>query len=199
VAPFITAELWDTVAAVVQRKSVDSIVNARYPQAQLEKVDPAADAWVARLKAVVAEIRRLRSEMNLPAGERVPLLTQGDEAFVQSAAPLLKALARLAEVRALPDAAAFAAATQAAPVAMNGELRLALHVSIDIAAEQARLGKEITRLAGEIVKADAKLANESFVARAKPAVVDQERARLADFKQTLARLEDQLARLSASA
>jgi valyl-tRNA synthetase len=199
VAPFITAELWDTVAAVVQRKTVASIVNARYPQAQLEKVDPAADAWVARLKAVVAEIRRLRSEMNLPAGERVPLLTQGDDAFVQSAAPLLKALARLAEVRALPDGAAFATATQAAPVAMNGDLRLALHVTIDVAAEQARLGKEITRLAGEIVKADAKLANESFVARAKPAVVEQERARLGDFKQTLARLEDQLARLSASA
>jgi valyl-tRNA synthetase len=198
VAPFITAELWDTVAAVVQRKSVGSIVNAKYPQAQLEKIDPAADAWVARLKAVVAETRRLRSEMNLPAGERVPLLTQGDEAFVQSAAPLLKALARLIEVKALADGTAFAAATQAAPVAMNGELRLALHVTIDVAAEQARLGKEIDRLDGEIVKAAAKLANESFVARAKPAVVEQERARLADFRQTLSRLQDQLARLSQS-
>ncbi len=196
VAPFITAELWDTVAAAVQRKTVDSIVNARYPQAQLEKIDPAADAWVARLKAVVAETRRLRSEMNLPAGERVPLLTQGDEAFVQSATPVLKALARLADVQALPDSAAFAAATQAAPVAMNGELRLALHVTIDVAAEQARLGKEIARLEGEIVKADAKLANESFVARAKPAVVEQERARLADFRMTVLRLQDQLTRLS---
>jgi valyl-tRNA synthetase len=137
--------------------------------------------------------------MNLPASDRVPLLTQGDEAFVQSAAPLLKALARLADVQALPDSAAFAAATQAAPVAMNGDLRLALHVSIDVAAEQARLGKEIARLEGEIVRADAKLANEAFVARAKPAVVEQERARLADFKQTLARLQDQLDRLSGAA
>ena len=196
VAPFITAELWDTVAAVVQRKAVPSIVNAKYPQAQLEKIDPTADAWVARLKAVVAETRRLRSEMNLPASDRVPLLTQGDEAFVQSAAPLLKALARLADVQVLPDSAAFATATQAAPVAMNGELRLALYVTIDVAAEQARLGKEIARLEGEIVKADAKLANESFVSRAKPAVVEQERARLADFRMTLARLQDQLIRLS---
>jgi valyl-tRNA synthetase len=198
VAPFITAELWDTVATVIQRKTVDSIVSARYPQAQLEKIDPAADAWVARLKAVVAETRRLRSEMNLPASDRVPLLTQGDDAFVQSAAPLLKALARLADVQALPDSAAFAAATQAAPVAMNGELRLALHVTIDVAAEQARLGKEITRLEGEIVKANAKLANESFVSRAKPAVVVQERARLAEFRQTVSRLRDQLSRLRSS-
>jgi valyl-tRNA synthetase len=196
VAPFITAELWDTVAIVIQRKTVASIVNARYPQAQLEKIDPAADAWVARLKAVVAETRRLRSEMNLPASDRVPLLTQGDDAFVQSAAPLLKALARLSDVQSFADSAAFAAATQAAPVAMNGELRLALHVTIDVAAEQARLGKEITRLEGETVKAEAKLANESFVARAKPAVVEQERARLAEFRQTVSRLQDQLARLA---
>jgi valyl-tRNA synthetase len=134
--------------------------------------------------------------MNLPASDRVPLLTQGDEAFVRSSAPLLKALARLSDVQVLADPAAFAAATQAAPVAMNGELRLALHVEIDVAAEQARLGKEIVRLEGEVLKAQAKLANEAFVARAKPAVVEQERCRVADFLQTLSRLRDQLARLS---
>jgi valyl-tRNA synthetase len=196
ISPFITAELWGPVAAAVQRQTAATIALAPYPQAQLEKVDPEADAWMARLKAVVAETRRLRSEMNLPASERVPLLTQGDEAFVHAAAPLLKALARLADVQLLPDAAAFAAATRTAPVAMNGGLRLALHVQIDVAAEQARLGKEIARLQGEVLKAEAKLGNAAFVSRAKPAVVEQERARVADFQQVLSRLQDQLARLS---
>jgi valyl-tRNA synthetase len=195
VAPFITAELWDVVAPVAGVKKTGSIVTARYPEAQLQKVDPQADAWVARLKAVAAEVRRLRSEMGLPPGERVPLLTVGDEAFVQSAAPLLKALARLAEVQPLADEATFATATQAAPVAVNGELRLALHVQIDVEAEIARQQKEVARLTSEIAKADAKLGNESFVARAPAAVVEQERARLADFRQALARLEEQLARL----
>jgi valyl-tRNA synthetase len=200
VAPFITAELWETVAVVAGRKAAgsgDSIVTATYPQAQLDKVDPAADQWMARLKAVVAECRRLRSEMGLNPGERVPLLTLGDEAFVAAAAPLLKALARLAEVRALADEAAFAQATQAAPVAMSGDLRLALFVAIDVPAEQARLAREITRLQGEIAKADAKLGNAGFVARAPAAVVEQERARLADFRQSLARLQDQQTRLAA--
>ena len=196
VAPFITAELWDSVAPVAGMKKTDTIVTARYPQAQLEKVDPQADAWVARLKDVVAQCRRLRSEMNLPAGERVPLLTQGDEAFVRDAAPLLKALARLSDVQPLADEAAFAAATQAAPVALSGEMRLALHVAIDVAAEQARLAKEIGRLQGEIVKAEAKLANEAFVARAPAAVVAQERLRVADFRQAVGRLQDQAARLT---
>jgi valyl-tRNA synthetase len=202
VAPFITAELWQTVAVVAGRQDAGAarnIVTAAYPQAQLEKVDPVADQWMARLKAVVAECRRLRSEMGLNPGERVPLLTLGDADFVAAASPLLKALARLAEVRLLADEAAFAAATQAAPVAMAGELRLALQVVIDLAVEQARLAREIARLEGEIGKAEAKLGNAGFMARAPAAVVEQERARLTDFRQALDRLRHQRTRLAASA
>ncbi|MDE2080095.1 MAG: valine--tRNA ligase [Burkholderiales bacterium] len=198
IAPFITAELWDAVAPVAGLKQTETVVTARYPQAQLEKIDPAAERWMAQLKGVVAECRRLRSEMGLSPAERVPLLTLGDARFVESAAPLLKALARLGEVRVLSDEAAFAAATQAAPVALSGELRLALQVEIDIAAEQARLAKEIARLRGEIGKAEAKLGNAAFVDRAPEAVVAQERARLADFRLALGRLQDQQTRLAAS-
>ena len=202
IAPFITAELWDTVAVVAGRKTAGdaaTVATATYPQAQLEKVDPMADAWVAQLKAVVVESRRLRSEMGLSPGEKVPLLTLGEDAFVATATPLMQALARLSEVRVIADEAAFAAATQASPVAVSGALRLALHVQIDVAAETARLGKEITRLLGEIAKIETKLGNEAFVARAPAAVVAQDRARLADFKQAVDRLKSQQARLGPSA
>ena len=118
VAPFITAELWETVAPMAGRKGSPSIVTAPYPVAQLERVDAAADAWMARLKTVMAEIRRLRSEMGLPPGERVPLLTLGDRSFVEAATPLIQSLAKLADVQVLADEAAFATATQAAPVAV---------------------------------------------------------------------------------
>ncbi len=201
IVPFITAELWQVVAVAAGRKAADSadtIVTAAYPQAQLERVDAAADAWVAQLKAVVGTCRNLRSEMGLNPGERVPLITHGDSAFMAEATPLLKALARLAEVRVIDDEAAFAAATRAAPVAVQGQARLALHVEIDVGAETARLDKEIARLAGEIAKADAKLSNQSFVARAPAAVVEQERSRLAGFRQALDRLRDQRARLVSS-
>ena len=198
ISPFITAELWETVAPLAGRKDSSSIVTAPYPQAQLERVDPAADAWVAQLKALAAVSRNLRSEMGLSPGERVPLLTLGDAAFVEAAAPVLKALARLSEVRVLADEAAFAAATQTAPVAVSGPVRLALHVEIDVAAETARLGKEIDRLEAEIAKARAKLDNQSFVARAPAAVVQQEQARLDGFTQTLDRLRDQRDRLAPS-
>ena len=202
IAPFITAELWDTVAEVAGRKPAGgdaTIATAPYPQAQPERIDPAADAWVARLKAVAGACRVLRSEMNLSPGERVPLLVLGDAGFVEAAGPLLQALARLAEVRLFADESAFMAATAAAPVTLAGDLRLALHVEIDLAAEHQRLGKEIARLQGEIAKTQAKLANASFVQRAPAAVVEQERQRAAGFGQALSRLQDQQRRLPTSA
>ena len=201
ITPFITAELWERVAPVAGRRRADDahgIVAAPYPKAQLERVDANADAWVARLKDVVGTCRNLRSEMNLAPGERVPLNASGDNAFVAEAAPLLKALARLSDVNVLADEAAFAAATRDAPVAIAGATRLSLRIEIDAAAETARLGKEIERLAGEVAKAEAKLANERFVARAPAAVVDQERKRLAEFTATMNRLRDQRERLALS-
>ena len=199
--PFITAELWERVAPVAQRKlagAANGIVTAPYPVAQPERIDVEADAWVTQLKAVVGACRNLRSEMSLSPAERVPLLAFGEPAFFDVAAPLLKALAKLSEVKRLPDEASFAQATQNAPVAVQGNARLALEVQVDIAAEQARLAKEITRLQGEVVKAEAKLGNAGFVARAPAAVVEQERQRLAEFSQTLRRLEDQAKRLAPS-
>ena len=201
ITPFITAELWDTVAPIAGRKGAapdDSLVTARYPEADLSRIDATADAWVARLKSLVGACRNLRGEMQLSPATRVPLNTFGDAGFLNEAAPLLKALAKLSEVNVLTDEAKFLAVTSLSPVTNVGEARLALHVEIDVAAEQARIAKEIARLEGEVGKAEAKLANESFVARAKPEVVDQERRRIADFTATLARLRDQAARLALS-
>ena len=198
IAPFVTAELWDVVAVVAGRREVGddlTVATAPYPQAQPAKIDPAADAWVARLKAVVGAARQLRSEMNLPPGQRVPLLVLGDGGFVDAAAPALQALARLSQVRVLADEAAFAVATATAPVTLAGELRLALHVEVDVAAEQQRLDREIERLQAEATKAESKLGNARFVERAPAVVVAQERERLAGFIQALDRLRDQRRRL----
>ncbi|MFX1678351.1 valine--tRNA ligase [Mitsuaria sp. CC2] len=199
IAPFITEELWQTVAPIAGRKSTDYLVTAAYPVAQPERIDAQAVAWVEQLKSVVGTCRSLRGEMGLSPSDRVPLLAGGDLSFLREAAPALKVLAKLQSVELIEDETAFNTQSAMSPVLVHGAARLALKVEIDVAAEQARIAKEIARLEGEVAKARAKLDNEGFVARAPAAVVEQERQRIADFSATVVRLKDQAARLGGSA
>lgn len=163
-----------------------------YPEADRQRRDPAAMAQIATLKALVDACRSLRGEMGLSPAEKVPAMIAGDLAGsgVAGLVPYLKALARLTDV-ALVDALP----PSPAPVLVVGELRVRFDIQIDLAAERARLGKEIARLEAEIGKARGKLGNASFVERAPAAVVEQERARLAQFEGTLAKLRSDLARV----
>jgi valyl-tRNA synthetase len=194
VIPFITEELWQKVAPVAG-KSGASISIAPYPVTNPAAIDPEAEAYVGKLKALVDASRTLRGEMNVSPATRLPLYVVGDAAFMRQAAPVLQALAKLNEVKVFDDEAAWTAAAQAAPVAVVGEARLCLFMEIDVGAEKIRIGKEVARLEEQITKANAKLSNEAFVAKAPPAVIDQERKRIAEFGATLAKLKDQLARL----
>lgn len=194
IIPFITEALWQKVAPVAGLPG-PSVAVARYPQAQPAKIDEAAIAHMAKLRSVVDACRNLRGEMNVSPATRLPLYVVGDAEFMRGAAPVLQALSKLAEVKVFDDEAAWQAAAQSAPVAVVGEARLALYVEVDVAAEKARLGKEVARIEGEIAKANGKLSNEAFVAKAPPAVIEQEKKRVADFGATLQRLQTQLVRL----
>jgi valyl-tRNA synthetase len=196
--PFITEELWQKVAPVAGRAGPSVSISA-YPLSQPERIDEAAEAHVTRLKQLVDACRNLRGEMNVSPATRLPLFvlthSSAETEFWKATAPVLQALAKLNEVRLFEDEAAWSQAAQAAPVAMVGDARICLHMEIDLAAEKIRLGKEVLRLEGEIAKAQGKLSNESFVAKAPPAVIDQERKRMADFAETVTKLQEQLKRL----
>jgi valyl-tRNA synthetase len=198
VIPFITEELWQKVAPVAGRAG-ESISVAAYPVAQPERIDEKAMAEVARLRQFVDACRNLRGEMHVSPSTRLPLYalasSESEAAFLQQWAPVLQALAKLSEVKVFKAEAEWVAAAQAAPVAVVGEARLCLHMEVDVVAEKARLSKEVARLEGEIAKAKGKLSNEAFVAKAPPAVIEQENKRLTDFTATLAKVRDQLARL----
>jgi valyl-tRNA synthetase len=198
IIPFITEELWQKVAPVAGREG-PSVAIAEYPVSQPDRIDEAAEAHVAKLKGLVDACRTLRGEMNVSPSTRLPLYVVGDTEFMTSAAPVLQALAKLNEVKVFADEASWGAAAQAAPVAVVGSdhevVRMCLFMEIDVEAEKARLSKEITRLEGEVTKANAKLGNEAFVAKAPPAVIEEAKKRVADFGAALEKMREQFARL----
>ena len=199
VIPFVTEALWQVVAPVAGRAG-PSIMIAPYPEAQPERIDEAATTHVRHLQQMVDACRQLRGEMGVSPAQRLPLLAVADDAaeaaFLRENAAVLHNLAKLSDVQVFDAEAPWQEAAGHAPVLVVGKARLALHVQIDPAVEQARLSKEAARLSGEIAKATAKLANQAFVAKAPPAVIAQEKQRMADFSATLGRIQEQLARLA---
>ncbi len=194
IMPFITEEIWQTINPMTHTSTeanAASIMLSAYSKSNPEKLDEKSEAWVAQLKQMVDACRSLRGEMNISPAAKVPLVAAGDEVQLQAYAPYLKALAKLEDVAItenLPDADA--------PIMLVDDFKLMLKVEIDIAAEKERLGKEVARLQGEIAKANGKLNNENFVARAPAAVVTQEKARVAEFGASLEKLQQQLAKFS---
>jgi valyl-tRNA synthetase len=197
ITPFISEELWQKVAPVAGRAG-PSVSIAAYPVSQPERIDEPAEAHVAKLKTLVDACRNLRGEMSVSPATKLPLYVLGDSEFMKAAGPVLQALAKLNEVKVFDNEAAWTKASAAAPVAVVGEARLCLFMEVDVAAEKIRLSKEVARLEGEIGKANGKLSNEAFVAKAPPAVIDQERKRVADFEAALSKMKTQLLQLEAS-
>ncbi|HYG54673.1 MAG TPA: valine--tRNA ligase [Burkholderiales bacterium] len=191
VIPFITEELWQKVAPLAEKKG-ETVMLQPYPKSQPEKIDQAAERDMAVVMEWTNTARNLRTEAKLDPKERVMFYRTGDPPVADAAAALaaISSLARLSgfeKVSALPDSTA--------PTAVVGEARIMLHRQVDPKAEKERLQKEAARLEGEIAKSKAKLANSSFVDKAPPQVVSQERDRLAGHEATLAKITDQLRKL----
>ncbi len=196
VMPFLTEELWgQTQGLGAARDHKGFLMVAQWPDLPDSLIDPVADAQIGLIVETIAEGRSVRAELNVPNSARPPLLvvgaTEAQRKVLQDAAPLIMQMLRVAEVKVVETAPA-----GAIPYVVEGAT-LALPVAefIDVAAERARLGKEVANLAADIDRTAKKLANADFVARAPEEVVEENRERLADAEASKAKLEAALARL----
>ncbi|MCC8427630.1 valine--tRNA ligase [Reyranella aquatilis] len=190
VMPFITEELWDKLG---HRAEHGPLIGQPWPAPPT--VDAMADAEMGWLVKLISDIRSARAELNVPAGAKLKLLVIGGNATtaarIETHRAAIERLARIEGVEAADSA------PKASLQIVVGEATYALPVGdvIDLKAESARLQKEIKKLADEVGKIDAKLANAAFVARAPEEVVEEQRERRAQAEQTGARLSAALERL----
>ncbi len=196
VIPFITEEIWQGVAPKLGMTE-NSLMQRPWPRADQISADEAATAEIEWFKNVLSGIRRIRSEMNISPGKTIPLLlADGDSGDRTRVAKFATQIAFLARTEA-PQWIDAGSAEPAAAAAVVGTLRVLIPLAglIDLAAEKARLAKEIGRIEVEIKKCEGKLGNASFVANAPAEVVAQERQRIADWNTTLSALREQAQKL----
>ncbi len=191
--PFITEEIWHSIAPKLEI-TANSISTQPYPEFDAAWSNPAASADIEWLKAVVTQLRSIRSQLNIAPSKVVPLLLEGeadDEGQIARHEASLKFLAKLDSISRVQGEAPAAASA----VVRKLKLMIPLAGLIDLDAERARLDKEVKRVGGEIAKCENKLSSETFVSNAPPAVVEQERARLGEWQQLLRGLSGQRERL----
>ena len=193
--PFITEEIWQTIAPKLGIGGI-SISTQAFPEAaDFGAADTHAVANIEWLKALVASIRSIRSEMGISPAKSIPLLWQSanaeDKVRLASFEAGLKFLAKIESVTEL------LAEAPASATALVGELQVFIPLAglIDLSAEKTRLAKELKRIEIEIGKCQGKLASETFVANAPEAVVSQERQRLLDWQAQQIALSEQLQKL----
>ncbi|HHX2504503.1 TPA: valine--tRNA ligase [Neisseria subflava] len=190
IMPFITEELWQVVAPLVNAKTADSIMLAAYPQADKEQIVQTAFDKMAALKDLVEEVRKLRGEMGIAPNVKAPLFVEGS-AELEGLLKYLPSLTRLTEAKlvdSLPEA-------EDAPVAVCNGARLMLKVEIDKAAETARLSKEAEKLQKALDKLNAKLSKPGYTEKAPAHLVEKDKADLAELEDKMAKVQNQLAKL----
>jgi valyl-tRNA synthetase len=197
VMPFLTEELWAQTGDLGAPRAESLLISARWPDLPESLIDPVADAELGLIVAAVSEGRSVRAELNVPPSARPALLVieagADQRRVLEANAAVIAQTLRVAEVRFEAEAP-----QGAIPFVVNGAT-LALPVAefIDLAAERARLAKEIAGHESDIAHVNKKLNNPAFVANAKEEVVEENRERLADSEAAKAKLEGALARLQA--
>lgn len=190
IIPFITEELWQTVAPMCDAKTADSIMLARFPEADREQIVQTTFEQMTVLQDLIGAVRNLRGEMGIQPNVKAPLFVESadDLADYLKYLPMMTRLTEAQQVTALPE-------SEDASVAVCNGARLMLKVEIDKAAETARLSKEAEKLQKALDKLNAKLSKPGYTEKAPAHLVEKDKADLAELEDKMAKVQNQLAKL----
>ncbi|HEZ0471155.1 TPA: valine--tRNA ligase [Neisseria meningitidis] len=190
IIPFITEELWQTVAPMCDAKTADSIMLARFPEADGGDIVQTAFEQMTVLQDLIGAVRNLRGEMGIQPNVKAPLFVEStdDLADYLKYLPMMTRLIEAQQVAALPE-------SEDAPVAVCNGARLMLKVEIDKATETARLSKEAEKLQKALDKLNAKLSKPGYTEKAPAHLVEKDKADLAELEDKMAKVQTQLSKL----
>lgn len=190
IIPFITEELWQTVAPMCDAKTADSIMLARFPETDGGEIVQTAFGQMTVLQDLIGAVRNLRGEMGIQPNVKAPLFVESadDLADYLKYLPMMTRLTEAQQVATLPE-------SEDAPVAVCNGARLMLKVEIDKATETARLSKEAEKLQKALDKLNAKLSKPGYTEKAPAHLVEKDKADLAELEDKMAKVQTQLSKL----
>lgn len=190
IIPFITEELWQTVALMCDAKTADSIMLARFPEADREQIVQTTFEQMTVLQDLIGAVRNLRGEMGIQPNVKAPLFVESADDLTDylKYLPMMTRLTEAQQVAALPE-------SEDAPVAVCNGARLMLKVEIDKAAETARLSKEAEKLQKALDKLNAKLSKPGYTEKAPAHLVEKDKADLAELEAKMAKVQAALEKL----
>ncbi|WP_217555180.1 valine--tRNA ligase [Vibrio metschnikovii] len=199
VIPYITETIWQSIKPLVDGVEGETIMLQALPQYNPENFNQQALDDIEWVKAFITSIRNLRAEYDINPGKPLSVMlkvaNEEDAARVETNKPVLISLAKLESVRVIESNEV----TPACATALVGKSELMIPMAglIDKQAELERLAKEIAKTEGEIKRIEGKLSNQGFIAKAPEAVVAVERNKLNGYQETLVKLLEQKATISA--
>lgn len=200
IMPFITETIWQRVVPLTNFAKIDdSIMVQSFPQFDTSLCDDKAIADLEWVKQFIVAIRNIRGEMDIAPSKPLPVLLKNvnseDQRRLDENQQFLSALAKLKSIEVLADKIN----GPASATAVVGELSVLIPMAglIDKDAELARLAKAVDKLKQDIARTQGKLNNEKFVAKAPAAVIDKEKAKLADAQSSVEKLVKQQVQIQA--
>ena len=192
IMPFITEELWQTIAPMCDAKTADSIMLAPFPVYDSEWIDQTAFDKMNTLQELIGAVRNLRGEMGIAPSVKAPLFVESADNLADylKYLPMMARLTEATQVAMLPE-------SEDAPVAVMNGARLMLKVEVDKAAETARLNKEAEKLQKALDKLNAKLSKPGYTDKAPAHLVEKDKAELAELEEKMAKVKIGLAKLAA--
>ncbi|MBR9726558.1 valine--tRNA ligase [Shewanella intestini] len=197
IMPYITETIWQRVKPLAGVEG-ETLMLAAFPTYDVELVDTQAMADLEWVKQVITAVRNIRAELNIAPSKPLNALLRGvstqDKARIEANQTFFKTLAKLESMTILAeDDNAPMSTTQ---IIGDMELLIPMAGLIDVAAEMARIDKQLEKLLNETRRIEGKLSNQGFVAKAPAAVIDKERAKQAEFQRDIDKLTEQKAELA---
>jgi valyl-tRNA synthetase len=194
--PFVTEELWQSLKQRLPSgwQKSESIMGAAYPEADKKALDPEAERVMAAIIEIIHSIRNVRAEHKVESARWIEAQVYAGElrSAIAAYSEVIQTLARARPVTFLDSREAMERESVVALVLKESEVVIPMASMVDLAAERKRLEKEIEASQNEIARLEAKLKDKAFLSKAPPAVVDNERQRLAASKDKLERLKQGL-------